>query len=339
MRHGARPAGGTFPTVSVIIVNYNGRDLLRECLESVYAQSFRDIEIIVVDNGSQDGSVEYVKGSFPDVMVFPLAYNTGFPTANNEGLKHSIGGYILLLNNDVVVDKDCISNLYATMESDPKLGICATKMIVAGTDLLDSAGDGFSSNLKGFKRGEGLPLDLYNRYEYVFGACAGAAIYRRSMIDEIGFLDDDFFLIQEDTDLNFRAQLASWKVLFVPSAVVYHKVRSSIGHMSDTAIYYTLRNSEFVRIKNVPLGIAIRCLPSFVIGISTEFVYFVIKHKKIKLYYKAKKDALIKFPLMWKKRRIIMKNRKTTNKYIISIMTSVLDKEFMKAKLAKLFYG
>ena len=159
------------------------------------------------------------------------------------------------------------------------------------------------------------------------------------MIEQIGFLDEDFFLIHEDTDINYRAQLAGWKVFYVPTAIVHHKVRSSIGTMSDLAVYYTLRNSEFVRIKNVSFVVFLRCFPEFLFGIVSEFFYFAIKHKKFKLYLKAKKDALKMFPLMWKKRKIIMKTRKVNNRYLLGLMTPIWQKDFFKAKLGKFLHG
>jgi hypothetical protein len=227
--------------------------------------------------------------------------------------------------------------LVMNMDSDPEVGICASKLIVHNTSITDSAGDGFSTALRGFKRGEGK-RDHWHR-DYIFGACAGAALYRRKMIEEIGFLDEDFFLIYEDTDLNLRAQLYGWKVLYVPTAIVYHKVRSSIGPMSNTAVYYALRNSELVRIKNIPFAIFIRCFPQFTIGMLTEFIYFAIKHKHLRLYFKAKIDAIRMFPRLLKKRAAIMKNRKVSNKYLLSIMTPVWQKDFLVTKIKKFLHA
>ncbi len=325
------------PLVSIIIVNHNGKHLLKACVESLYKQSFKDIEIIVVDNASGDGSVEYVKDSFSDVEIVSLTKNIGFAGANIEGLKQAKGDYIILLNNDVEVDKNCIGNLFTSMEANPAVGIGATKMIVYGKDVIDSAGDGFLTSLRGFKRGEGETSDFYNSEEYVFGACAGAAIYRRTMLDEVGFLDEDFFLIHEDTDLNFRAQLAGWKVMYIPSAIVYHKVRSTIGHMSDMAIYYSLRNTELTRFKNVSFGLFLRCLPYYALGIIIEFFYFGVKHKKLSLYLKAKRDAIRLLPKMLKKREVIMNNKKVNNRYLYSVMTPFWQKEFFFAKAKKFF--
>lgn len=328
----------SIPLISLIIVNHNGRHLIKFCLESMYHQSFKNMEIIVVDNASHDGSVEFVKDFFPEVKVVSLPDNMGFAGANREGLKNTRGDYVLLLNNDVEADTECVKDLVAVLEADPALGIGAVKLIVSGTNVIDSAGDGYATFLKGFKRGEGKSAEEYNLQEYIFGACAGAALYRRTMLEEIGFFDEDFFLIHEDTDLNFRAHLAGWKVLYVPTAIVYHKVRSSIGHMSDMAVYYTLRNSELVRVKNIPLGVFFRCLPSFIVGIVTEFFYFAIKHGKFKLYFKAKKDAMKLLPKMLKKRKVIMKHRKTDNKYLMGMLTPVWQKGFLRPKIQKFLY-
>lgn len=327
------------PVVSIIIVNYNGRELMQSCLESVFAQSFKDIEVIAVDNGSADGSAEHIRKNFPSVRVVPLPANTGFPGGNKEGLKHAGGRYVMLLNNDVEADRDCLEGLVSAMEKDASAGICAAKMLVYGKDIIDSAGDGFSHTLKGFKRGEGRPAGEYDKAEYVFGACAGAALYRREMLDQIGFLDEDFFLIFEDTDLNLRAQVTGWKVQYVPCAVVRHKVRSTIGNMSDTAIYYSLRNSELVRVKNIPFGLFAVCLPSFLAGTLLEFVYFGIKHRKIALYCRAKLDALRMLPGTLKKRKKILGMRKMTIKYLYGIMTPAFNKEFFYSKAGKFING
>ena len=330
---------------SLIVINYNGRDFVVSCLKALEGQLFKDFEIVLIDNGSSDGSLgqieRFLQGSqlASFVKVVPLEKNLGFAGGNLEGLRHANGEYIALLNSDTEPKGEWLGEFVKAMDMDPEIGICGSKMVVHGSDVIDSAGDGLSTALRGFKRGEGEKAALYNQREFVFGACAGAALYRRKMIEEIGFLDGDFFLIHEDTDLNFRAQLHGWKVLYIPTAVVYHKVRSSIGPMSDMAIYYTLRNSEFVRIKNIPFGVFIRCLPEFLIGALTEFVYFGIKHKRLRLYFKAKIDALRMFPRMLKKRTIVMKNKKISNRYLLSIMTPVWQKDFLMTKMKKFLHA
>jgi GT2 family glycosyltransferase len=333
------------PLVSILIVNYNGRELIVNCLKALEEQSFKDFEIVIIDNGSTDESLNvignFLKTSFLSSLMklIPLDRNAGFTGGSLEGLKYACGQYIALLNNDAEPEGKWLVELVKAMVEDPSSGICASKMIVHGTDIIDSAGDGFSTALKGFVEGERQKSLSYNEKRYVFGACGGAALCRRKMIDQIGFLDEDFFLIHEDIDLNFRAQLNGWKALYVPAAIVYHKVRSSIGHMSDTAVYYTLRNSEFVRIKNVPLPIFIRCLPEYVIWSLMEFAYFVIKHKKLKLYFKAKADAIRMLPEMLKKRARIMKNRTVSNRYLLSMMTPLWQKDLLLSKIKKFFYA
>ncbi len=331
--------------VALIVPNFSGKCVITNCLKALEDQTFKDFEISIIDNASTNGSLDeigtFLRGSSlsSHVKLILLKRNMGFAGGNLEGIRHADGEYVALLNNDTEPDKGWLGELVKAMDNSPDVGICASKLNSYGTDIIDSAGDGFSIALRGFKRGEGEKVSLYNQREYVFGACAGAALYRRKMIEEIGFFDEDFFLIHEDTDLNFRAQLKGWKVLYVPTAVVYHKVRSSIGKMSDMAIYYTLRNSEFVRMKNVPLAILLRCLPEFAMGVFTEFIYFAIKHKRLRLYFKAKGDAIRMFPKMLKKRSMIMKNKKVSDSDLLSIMTPVWGKDFLMAKIKKLLYA
>jgi GT2 family glycosyltransferase len=308
------------PKVSVIIVNYNGEGLMRGCLQALERQGLGDFEVVIVDNASTDGSLDEIRSFLKEssiasmIKLIPSGKNLGFAGGNIEGLKYTSGEYIALLNNDTEPDARWLEELVKAMDTDPESGICASKMIVHGTDVIDSVGTGFSTALKGFDVGEGEASFLYNKRRYVFGACGGAALYRRKMIEEVGFFDKDFFLIHEDIDLNFRAHLHGWKVLYVPEAIVYHRVKSSIGRMSDMAVYYTLRNSEWVRIKNTPFGVFIKCLPAFLIGLTIELIYFVVKHKKMALF-RAKKDAIKLFPKMLKKRATVMKNKKVSNRY------------------------
>jgi GT2 family glycosyltransferase len=333
------------PQASLIIVNYNGREYIIDCLRALEGQLFNDFEIILIENGSSDGSLDKIRSYLEEsplaivVKLIPLDKNLGFAGGASEGLKHANGEYIALLNNDAEPDARWLEELVRAMDHDPTVGICASKLIVFGTNIIDSAGDGFSTALRGFKRGEGENISLYNEREYIFGACAGAALYRRKMIEEVGFLDEDFSLIHEDTDLNLRAQLHGWKVMYVPTAIVHHKVRSSIGPMSDIAIYYTLRNSEFVRIKNVPLAIFIRCFPEFVIGMLTEFIYFAIKHRRLRLYFKAKMGAIRMLPRMLKKRAVLMKSRKVGHGYLLNMITPVWQKDFLMTKIKKFLYA
>lgn len=329
--------------ISFIVVTYNSEKHIANCLHSIEKLSHPDKEIFVLDNSSTDNTVRTIENTFKNVTLIKSDKNLGFAEGCNTGYQYTTGELIALVNPDVILDKDWLVHLfpYAVDLQYFQTGIFASKMININSNriVIDTAGDGFSPFLKAVKRGEGENINQFNTNEFVFGACAGAALYRRKMIDEIGFFDTDFFLIYEDTDLNFRAQLAGWKVLYVASAVVYHKVRSSIGHMSDAAIYYSLRNSAYVRIKNIPAGIFFRYLHAFLIGAIAEFFYFAVKHKRPGLYFKAKKDALKMLPQMLRKRKEIMKNRKVSTGYIKSVMTPVWHRGLLKSKVRKLIYG
>ena len=332
------------PELSVLIVNYNGEDQIRDCLKSLAGQSCADFEIVIVDNGSKDQSLSEIKKALKlswlcnITKIIELSSNSGFAGGNARGLKETSGRYIATLNNDTEVNETWLEELLLAIKKDERIGICASRLIAYGTKKIDSAGDLFSRALRGFKRGEREPAASFGEGCLIFGACAGAALYRREMLEDIGFFDEDFFLIYEDTDLNLRAQLAGWKVMYVPTAIVYHKVRSSIGKMSELAAYYSLRNSELVRFKNIPFGVFLLCLPQFIIGMISEFVYFAIKHRFFRLYLKAKFDALKLLPKMLRKRKEILKKRKVSNKYILEIMTPLLEKNFIKSKIRKLLH-
>jgi len=330
--------------VSVIILNYNGGQVTVDCIRSLQKQTFKGFEVVIVDNGSSDDSLLLIKDCLRDSpllsvsKIVSLEHNLGFSGGNTAGMAYATGEYIALLNNDTEPDERWLEELVKCIGNDSAAGACASRLLVHGGTTIDSAGDCFTRLLKGDKRGEGKSVAEFLNKEYVFGACAGAALYRRDMFEEIGFSDDDFFLIHEDTDLNFRAQLAGWKMLYVPTAVVYHKVRSSIGAMSDLAVYYTLRNSELLRMKSVPAGIVMCCLPELILGMLSEFAYFAIKHRQLTLFLKAKRDALRMLPNMLKKRKEVMKTKKVSNRYLLSIMTPVWQKDFFKAKLSKFLH-
>ena len=179
--------------VSIIVLNHNGAHLLTECLHSVLEQTFRDYEVIVVDNASTDGSVSLVERQFPQVKLVKLWTNKGFTGGNIAGYKIASGKHIALLNNDTRMCSVWLEKLVEAMDSDERVGICSSKIIIDGTNKIDSAGDTFTTAFNGTKVGEYEDEGAYNERKYVSGACAAAVLYRKQMLDEIGFLDDDFF--------------------------------------------------------------------------------------------------------------------------------------------------
>jgi GT2 family glycosyltransferase len=217
--------------VSVVIVNWNGRQFLEPCLRSVQTQTFRDFEVIVVDNHSTDGSVEFLESAFGWVRLIRNAENKGFAAANNQAIHASAAPFVATLNNDARPEPDWLHVLVEAMESKPDVGACASKMLFADRPgIINSAGIAIDragiawDRLGGIRDcpGETTPQE-------VFGACAGAALYRRAMLDQIGLFDDDFFAYLEDVDLAWRAQAAGWRAIYLPSARVIH-------HHSGTSI-------------------------------------------------------------------------------------------------------
>ncbi len=324
------------PTISVIIVNYNGMRYIARCLDALAKQTFSDYEAIVVDNASRDGSVALIRRTYPSVQLIENPKNTGFGDANNIGLTVAKGTYIALLNNDAFPEPDWLRSLMSAMDGDTEIGICASKLILDGTDRIDSAGDGCLTCAKGYKHGEYAKATDYDAPRFVFGACAGAALYRRTMLDEIGFFDADFFLIHEDTDLNFRAQLAGWKCLYVPKAVVHHVMSASIGRESDLSIYYNMRNGDFVWIKNMPLSLLLRFLHHKLLAELGMFLHFGFGRKRMGLFFRAKMDVLRMLPKMIRKRRKIQAARKIPIPVLATLLTPAWSPEYTQPRLRRL---
>ena len=327
------------PFVSLIIVNWNGKPLLKDCLSTISHQTYAPYEIIVVDNGSTDGSGDFLTQNFPHVQLIQLPRNYGFSGGNAKGLEVAKGDFIALLNNDTRVKNDWLEQLIQPMLDDPALGLCASKLILNATGRLESAGDGLTTWGVGFKRGLEQDPDRYSGREEVFGASAAACLYRRKMLEDIGFLDDDFFFNDEDTDLNFRAQLRGWKCLYVPNAIVYHRVNATIGKLSDSHVYYHARNLEFLWIKNMPTSLMIRYAHHKLLQEFGSFCYLCLRHGKWIPFFKAKRDALRLFPTMLKKRQKIQEKKKVTNNYIQSLLTPPFRKEIFRQKIRQFMKG
>ena len=296
--------------VSVIIANWNGRHHLAGCLEGLRDQTFKDFETILIDNGSTDGSVSWVKAHFPWVRVIPLSENTGFCHANNLGYAVSKGDFVALLNNDTSVDRDWLGHLYDEMQRDAQSGICVSRIVrYDNPDVLDAAGDGYDISGVGFKRGRGEPSDHYKRREEVFGACAAAALYRKGMLEDIGFFDEDFFAVGEDIDLSFRAKMAGYGCVYVPKAVVRHKISETVGVESDFQIYQSRRNVEYVYFKNMPWVFLLLTLPIHLMY-NLLTLGQAVWCGKLSPFLRAKKDFLVSFKETRKKRKEIQLRRR-----------------------------
>jgi GT2 family glycosyltransferase len=237
--------------VSVIIPNWNGAHHLPTCLDSLRAQTHADVEIVVVDNASTDDSLD-VLARYPEVRTVALPTNRGFTGACNAGFEAASGDVQVLLNNDTEVDPMWLEHVAAAFAAQPEIGLVASKMLLFDRrDTFHTAGDyvtldGLAHNRGVWQRDEGQ----YDHPAYVFSACGGSAAYRAAMLEEIGRLDADFFFSFEDVDLAWRAQLAGWRCLYVPEAVVYHKLKASGGGV--TASFHDARNRIWTLVKNYP---------------------------------------------------------------------------------------
>jgi GT2 family glycosyltransferase len=241
------------PLISVIIPNWNGGKFLPTCLDSLAQQTYPAVEIIVADNASEDGSQELIRSQYPDVKLVELPENRGFTGACNAGIEASSGAIIALLNNDTEVDSRWAENIVAAFERHPEAGIVASKMLLFDQrDHIHTAGDFFTLDGRAGNRGVWQPDNgQFDREEYVFSACGGSSAYRKTMLQEIGILDDDFFFSLEDIDLAWRAQLTGWRCLYTPQAIVYHHLSATGGGV--TASYYDGRNLIFTLVKNYPI--------------------------------------------------------------------------------------
>ena len=320
--------------ISVIIVNWNGREHLDECLDALSQQTYCNFETIFVDNGSTDGSVEFVENNYRVVKLLKLGKNEGFCRGNNIGLRHASGEFIALLNNDTKADKYWLQEMYSAINTDPKVGICASCMVnYFNRDVIDTAGDGFDICGVGFKIGNNRPAASFQRLSYVFGACAGAALYRRSMLEEIGSFDDDYFAVGEDIDLSFRARLYGYKCIYAPKAIVYHKVNQTIRLYSRFLAFYAKRNVEYTYFKNMPGLLMALTLPLHLLYMILSGIDAAMKGNLIE-YFEAKLAFLRNWPVIMKKRNYIQKRRNISSFTLLADFSSSYllwkFKEFLK---------
>ncbi len=317
----------TTPKASIIIPHLNGKHHLDDCLQSLRRQTYTNFEVILVDNGSTDGSQEYVRRHFPEVRLLELGRNFGFTGACNAGWQAAKGDIIILLNNDTEAHPDWLANVVDAFDRHPKAGIVASKMLLFDRrDHLHTAGDyvridGIPGNRGVWQRDEGQ----YDREELVFSACGGSAAYRRALLAEIGFLDDDFFFSCEDVDMGWRANLAGWDVVYVPTAVIYHKLKATGGDV--TGSYYDGRNFLYLLWKNYP-GSLFRRHWRQIIGAQLAITKQALKHwrgQAARARLRGQLAGLFGIFKMWPKRRHIQATRRLDDETLTQRLTSVDD--------------
>jgi hypothetical protein len=294
----------------ILIVNWNGRQHLERCLMAVYDQHFAGYYVVMIDNGSTDGSCEWVAAHYPQVEVIRLARNAGFAAANNVGIAATTSRYVITLNNDTQVDPDWLGALVDAAETDETVGLCASRLLLADRpEMIDSAGIEIDRFGFAWQRGHGrTDSGEYRVARDVFGPSAAAALYRRSMLNAIGGFDEDFESYYEDVDLAWRAQLAGWRCCYVPAARVLH-VHSATGGRDPNRKHYLLtRNRWWAVIKNMPSPRLWPMLPWLVAVDSLSLLRSVAVHRN-GAPVTARLAALRGLPRMWAKRRHVQRLR------------------------------
>jgi GT2 family glycosyltransferase len=311
------------PLISVVIPNWNGKKFLAGCLDSLKAQTYEPIEVVIVDNGSKDGSVEYLQENYPEVKLVTFPVNTGFSPAVNAGIKASTGEMVALLNNDTVVDPNWMSELIKAMNEHPEAGSAGCKMLAYDDHtLLDGAGDGYRrGGLPGRIGHKERDTGRFNRKRYLLGACGGAALYRRELFEAIGYFDEDYFAYLEDVDIGLRAQAAGFKCIYVPTSIVYHLGCGTTGSgYSPLVVRLSARNNWNTIVKNIPMPLLWKFMPHICFWQLYYLAVVTVRGGQLMPWLKGTFEAVKLFPTMMEKRREINRLRKTSLEYMEQII-------------------
>lgn len=325
--------------VAVVIVNWNKKELLRTCLDSMRKQTYKDFSIVMVDNGSEDGSPSFVKENYPETEVIELKKNTGFAKGNNIGIFHALEdkniNYVVTLNNDTEAKENYIKSLVSCVKSNPRIGSVQPKVInFFEPQKIDSAGLLISKDMGAIDRGVGKNVGDFQKEEEIFGASASAALYSREALEKTKlaegiFFDNDYFAYYEDVDLAWRLRLAGFSSYFCPSAQVLHIHGASAKKFSTFQKFHIHRNHYFNILKNLPTGFLFRTLflmltRYFILakgliikkGSGTELVRSEGGGSIVKIIPKVWWQVIISLPKLLRKRKIIQKSKTVKNEEI-----------------------
>lgn len=299
--------------ITVVIPNYNGKEYLSGCLNALREQEegTPEYEVLLVDNGSTDGSRELLKTEWKDIRCIYLEENTGFCHAVNVGIQASGTPYVILLNNDTKVKSEFIKSLYAAISKEDRIFSVSSRMLMWDKpELVDDAGDRYCALGWAYSRGKGKPASNYNKRVEIFSACGGAAIYRKSVFEEIGYFDELHFAYLEDLDIGYRARIYGYRNVYEPSAEVLHYGSASSGsRYNEWKTNLASANSVYLIGKNMPILQLLLNLPFFFIGFFLKYLFFCKKKMGI-LYVKGlwrgckrcfgKQGREHKVPFAWK---------------------------------------
>jgi GT2 family glycosyltransferase len=316
---------------SVIVVNWNGEQFLERCLTALMNQTVKPHEIILVDNASSDGSIDIVR-RFPSLRLLAQDQNTGFARGNNLAIEASseASQWIALINPDAFAEPDWLEALLVAATNHPAFDVFGSKLVnAADPTLLDGAGDAYHVSGLVWRKGHGelvpaIASDASDNVREVFSPCAAAAMYRRSALLELGGFDEDYFCYVEDVDLGFRLRLAGHRCLYVPQSVVHHVGSATTGGQhSDFSVYHGHRNLVWTFVKDMPSFLFWLLLPLHVLLNLATIVWFAL-HGQGAVIWRAKRDALLGLPKMWRKRQYVQRSRVVSAGEI----WRVLDKRF-----------
>lgn len=309
--------------IAVVIPNWNGKDSLKSCLDSLLEQTQKHT-ILVVENGSSDGSLEFLREHYPDVQLVVNKANRGFAGGVNDGIRLAMQEsfeFVALFNNDAVADPNWLKTLADTLAVEKEFGIATGKLLSANADHIDSTGEGYTVWGLPFPRGRDEPISIhYDELTSVFAASGGASLYRVKMLEEIGLFDEDFFAYYEDVDISFRAQLAAWQVRYVPSAIAYHQIGATSSKIHGFTTYQTMKNLPLVWFKNVPRRYFFRVGIRFWLAYTLFFWHAVLRGQgwsACKGVVRAKLLLLKKVPVRFR----IQKGKKVSDEYLWAMIT------------------
>lgn len=268
----------TYMKTTIVIPNYNGIKYIKDCLESIYAGTVQP-RVIVVDNASGDGSRELIEKQFPKVRLICFEENKGFCAAVNKGIREADTEYVLLLNNDTTVDRELTGSLEAAIESRINAFSVGAKMLsMSEPDIIDDAGDMYCALGWAYALGKGKSKRLYSREREIFAACAGAAIYRKSVFEDIGYFDENHFAYLEDIDIGYRAKIAGYRNYFSPDSLVLHAGSGVSGsRYNEFKVRLSSRNSVYLIYKNMPALQILLNLVFLIPGFFIKTLFFIKK--------------------------------------------------------------
>lgn len=310
-----------FSRVAIIIPNWNTQKWLTGCLDGLKAQSFQDFQVLVVDNGSTDDSVNFLQTNYPNIEIFSFEENKGFSPAVNAGIRHTESEYVVLLNVDTVPQPDWLKNLVEVIETSPSdVGGVASKMLsLDDPHIIDDAGNAFSWYGSACKRGLRESAEHYTEIEEVFSISGGASLFRRSFLEDVGFFDENFVSYLEDVDLGLRGKLYGYRFMYAPGATIFHQW-SGAKIPRPYYVYLCTRNRLALLTKNIPWQLLIKHFFTLLYG----QLYFFIVYKKPFYSLKGIWVFLKQLPQILKQRSFIQKQKKISNQALDKMLTKEL---------------